>query len=235
MKNIRFTELLNIDPQKYKKIAVVGGGGKTSLIFRLTEELKESGKKVIVTTTTHMASEPDRPYAEAGDWEKLKFNIDNFGYTVTAVVDAQKGKTAAPPQKILDKLQENCDVLLIEADGAKRLPLKVPETWEPVIPDWTDLVIGVMGLDSLGRSIQETAHRPWNVAAFLGKREEDFVEPDDLMKIAVSEAGLRKNVNKRDYRVYFNKLDALKNPQTAEELCRELKIQGIYAVFGQLK
>ena len=55
------------------------------------------------------------------------------------------------------------------------------------------------------------------------------------MKIAVSEAGLRKNVNKRDYRVYFNKLDALKNPQTAEELCRKLKIQGIYAVFGQLK
>lgn len=235
MKNLRFTELLDIDQQKHKRIAVVGGGGKTSLIFRLTEELIESGKKVIVTTTTHMAYESDRPYAEAGNLEKLKFDLDNPGYSVTAVLDQEKAKISSPSEVLLDQLQEMCDVLLIEADGAKRFPLKVPETWEPVIPKWADLVIGVMGLDSIGRTIRETAHRPWNVAAFLGKKEEDPVKPDDLVKIASSDAGLRKGVNERDYRVYFNKLDMLKDPEMADEICRKLEVQGIYAACGQLK
>ena len=235
MKNTRFTDLLDIDLKKHQKIAVVGGGGKTSLIFRLSEEMVRSEKKVIITTTTHMAYDPERPYAEAGDWEKLKFNTDNYGYTVAAVLDQQRGKTGAPSQEIMSRLQEKCDILLIEADGAKRYPLKVPETWEPVIPPWTELVIGVIGLDCLGQPIFKTAHRPWNVSAFLGKREEDLVEPDDLVKIAASAGGLQKDVRRKDYRVYFNKLDVLKNPGTAEEICKKLKRQGIYAACGKLK
>ena len=56
-------DALKINPEKYRVIAVVGGGGKTSLIFRLCEEMVSTGKKVIVTTTTHMAYEPERPFA----------------------------------------------------------------------------------------------------------------------------------------------------------------------------
>jgi len=40
---MRLTELLDIDVNSKKIISVVGGGGKTSLIFRLAEEL--AGKK----------------------------------------------------------------------------------------------------------------------------------------------------------------------------------------------
>lgn len=36
-------------------VSVTGAGGKTSLIWRLAEELRETGRRVIVTTTTHMA------------------------------------------------------------------------------------------------------------------------------------------------------------------------------------
>ena len=36
---VDFLELLQIDYEKYPVIAVVGGGGKTSLIYRLTDEL----------------------------------------------------------------------------------------------------------------------------------------------------------------------------------------------------
>lgn len=35
---VDFLELLQIDYEKYPVIAVVGGGGKTSLIYRLTDE-----------------------------------------------------------------------------------------------------------------------------------------------------------------------------------------------------
>ncbi len=47
-------EALKIDINKKKIISFVGGGGKTSLIYELGSELSKLGKKVIITTTTHM-------------------------------------------------------------------------------------------------------------------------------------------------------------------------------------
>lgn len=235
MNSVNYVQLINIDPQKHRRIAVVGSGGKTSLIFRLAEELKATGRKVIVTTTTHMAYDRTRSYAEAGDWEKLKYNLENYGYTVTAVLEKEKGKIASPSGKILNQLKEHCDTLLTEADGAKCLPLKVPENWEPVIPSWTDLVIGVLGLDSLEKKIAGTAHRPDKVAAFLGKNVSDKVVPEDLVKIASSVNGLRKDAENRDYRVYLNKVDVLEKPEVAETICRKLKEREIFAVYGSIR
>ena len=39
-----FLKLLKLDTDRYPVIAVVGGGGKTSLIYRLSEELHDLGK-----------------------------------------------------------------------------------------------------------------------------------------------------------------------------------------------
>ena len=40
-------------------IAVIGSGGKTSLIRALAAQYRSQGKTVFVTTTTHMFVEPD--------------------------------------------------------------------------------------------------------------------------------------------------------------------------------
>ena len=74
------------------------------------------------------------------------------------------------------------DVILIEADGAKKCPLKVPASWEPVIWGQTDLVIAVAGMDAAGKPIQEVCHRPENVADFLGKEAEEKVTEEDISK-----------------------------------------------------
>ena len=71
-KQVEFLELLQIDYKKYPVIAVVGGGGKTSLIYRLTDELIDKGKRVIITTTTHMAGESELPFARGGDAVRVK-------------------------------------------------------------------------------------------------------------------------------------------------------------------
>ena len=69
-----FLDLLKLDIEKYPVIAVVGGGGKTSLIYRLSEELLAKGKKVIITTTTHMAYElPFLWYMEVSLKESPKY------------------------------------------------------------------------------------------------------------------------------------------------------------------
>ena len=65
-------EALAINAEKISTIAVVGGGGKTSLIYRLTDELIDKGKRVIITTTTHMAGESELPFARGGDAVRVK-------------------------------------------------------------------------------------------------------------------------------------------------------------------
>ena len=54
---VDFLELLQIDYEKYPVIAVVGGGGKTSLIYRLTNELIVLCTSEISARTTQMARE----------------------------------------------------------------------------------------------------------------------------------------------------------------------------------
>lgn len=228
-------EALAIDAETTSVIAVVGGGGKTSLIFRLMEEFVVGGKKVIVTTTTHMAYEPDRPFAEDGDTAQICDQLKNFGYTVAAGLDRSKGKVGCLPEEKLSELKKLCDVLLIEADGAKRLPLKVPGEWEPVIPEFVDLVIGVAGMDALGEPIRKTCHRPEKVSAFLGKGMEEAVTEDDIVKIAVSGDALRKCVDERAYRVLLNKADIPGKAEAAEKIAENLEKQGVCAVWGSLK
>lgn len=230
-----YLELLKINVEETPVIAVVGGGGKTSLIFRLMEELVASGKKVIVTTTTHMAYEPHRPLASGRDLKLVRDNIEKYGYTMAAEILGEEKKLRSLPPEILTELKECCDVLLIEADGSRQLPLKVPAEWEPVIPEIADLVISVIGLDCLGKPIRQTAHRMERTSEFLKKSLDAPVTPEDVIKIAESICGLFKNVEDRVYRVYLNKSDTLPDKEPAEEILRGLKESHTVAAAGSLK
>ena len=61
-------------------VAFTGGGGKTSLIYYLAEKFSGEGKRVIITTTTHMAWEPERPFAVAEDAAGIRQLLDQYGY-----------------------------------------------------------------------------------------------------------------------------------------------------------
>ena len=227
-----FLSGLHIRPS-HRIIAVVGSGGKTSLIWRLTEELVQAGKKVAVTTTTHMAMEKERPFALDG--EGAEALIFKHGYVLVASIDIQKKKLSSIPYEKLKKLSELCDVLLIEADGARKKPFKIPMEWEPVIPDFTDLVIAVCGLDSLGKSIKEAAYCPRETALFLGKKETDIICPQDMIKAVSSRDGLLKGVGEREYRVYLNKMDTVKERETLNKIRRELSDMGVQVFCGSLR
>lgn len=230
-----FLELLKIDTQKYRVIAVVGGGGKTSLIYRLNDELQAMGKKVIITTTTHMAYEARRPFTSGRNIEETDSLIAQYGYVVAAEREEGTGKIIALPPELLMTLRDHCDVLLIEADGARQMPLKVPESWEPAIPTIAELVISVVGLDCLGKPISETTHRMERTAEFLKKGLNAPVTAEDVIKIASSICGLFKNVEDRVYRVYLNKSDVLSESAPAEEILRGLEKQNTIAAYGSLK
>ena len=235
MRTDSILKALDIDTDRYPVLSVVGGGGKTSLIFRIMEELTAAGKKVLITTTTHMAYEPDRPFAEDGDMISIKQNLEEYGYTIAASLDREQHKIGALSEEKLKEIKVLADVILIEADGAKRYPLKVPASWEPVIWEQTDLVIAVAGMDAIGRPIREVCHRSDRVAEFLEKKTEEKITEEDIIKIAISKDGLRKSVDGRAYRVLLNKADMPGKVPSAEHIARRLKKQEIHTVWGSLQ
>ncbi len=201
--------------------ALVGGGGKTTLMLRLARELAGAGENVIVTTTTHIfppegivtltdASETEVKGALAS--EKL----------ICLGTPASNGKLAAPGIAI-NVLTEFADYVLVEADGAKQLPLKAPAEHEPVLPEQTRLVIAVVGLDGAGMPIRNTAFRPERYAALTGKNADDTATARDIARVLTHPDGQRKGVtNDMRFSVLLNKADGASEKMTAVEIAAEL-------------
>ena len=131
--------------------ALIGGGGKTSTMYALAEELHMRGS-VIICTSTHILKPPQYPYLSFVDRPLPSGQICSTG-----VLNGQK---LSSPEQSFDTLRDLADYVLVEADGSRQLPLKAHASHEPVIPENTDTVLVVIGIDGLGKPIQEAAHRP---------------------------------------------------------------------------
>lgn len=207
-RHLRLQHLLQIEPAKNRVIAFVGGGGKTTLIYELARELAGVGKQVLVTTTTHM-KEPEKK------WEA--------DHTVGVPCEEQLGKIKGVSEEEYRKLKDRCDILLVEADGAKRKPLKAPAEHEPVIPKDADMVIGMAGASAIGKTIEEGCHRAELVGKLLGKNITEVITVEDLVKVLKSEQGQKKQVS-QIYRMVIGQADLL----TKEQRKRLEEEPGIY-------
>ena len=56
--------------EKEESFSLVGGGGKTTTMYALAEIFREEGKKVIVTTSTHLQAPPEE--IRAWDIEEVR-------------------------------------------------------------------------------------------------------------------------------------------------------------------
>ena len=126
--------------------------------------------------------------------------------------------------------KEICELgvpVIVEADGARRMPCKVPAAHEPVIVPRTTTVCSVYGLDAIGQRICDCCFRSELAAEVLGKRETDRLEAADLAKIAADGNGGCKGVKRgMDHWVILNKADTDQRKESAEEVCRELERYG---------
>ena len=190
-----------LDIEKNKIISVVGGGGKTSLIFALADEFVKSGKKVIVTTTTKMYEREDTCFFCQKEKIIKSLNENKFAFVGKR---AENGKITADFDDI-DDILDLCDILLIESDGSHHMPFKVPNENEPVIYPKTDVVIGVCGLSSLGKEVRDVCHRKEEAVKVLGKNESDIIDEKDISFILSSPLGQRKNVN-CEYRFFISQM-----------------------------
>ncbi len=134
-------------------ISLVGGGGKTTLMIGLASYLKGRGLKVLMTTTTKIMSPSFHDYKADlvfCDDSVLDFFPDAPCSVLYALGDGKTSKWRCPPIENLRLLCGRYDAIINEADGSKRLPLKVHTERDPVVPDFTTYTISVMGLWGIG-------------------------------------------------------------------------------------
>jgi molybdenum cofactor cytidylyltransferase len=149
-------------------IAIVGGGGKTSLMFALAQALP--GRVVITTTTRIFAVQMKLATAvcTTSDLTSLSRHLTEHG-SCLVIGDVQGDKALGVDPNLPGKLLARSDVdyVIVEADGSRMRPIKAPAAHEPVIPPDTTLVIPVVGIDALDGLLDKVAHRPELVRAVI--------------------------------------------------------------------
>lgn len=113
-------------------------------------------------------------------------------------------------------------LLLAEADGAARRPLKAHAAHEPVIPACADAVAAVMGLDALGKTLAEAVHRPEIAADLLGAEPDSPVTPAMAAALLLHPAGPFRGAPPDAARlILLNRADAL-DPARRGSLIRNM-------------
>jgi len=197
-------------------ISFVGGGGKTTTMFSLAHALKKSGLSVLVTTTTNIF------YPDAGQCDEIIMDpspslslfkgvrpgtVTCFGCGVFG--EMKKVKSVDPDFLDLLFAENIFDHILVEADGAKRKPVKAPAEYEPVIPNSATRVIGIIGVDALGLFAEDVnVHRVERFCEITGIGRGETIDERVLSSLIEHPDGLFKGSPKKAVRtVILNKAD----------------------------
>ena len=175
-------------------VALVGGGGKTTLLFALGRNLPA---RTLLTTTTRMG------YDRTGGFPCLIGPTDNDlasaldrddAVLVWRTTDDRKALGFAPTEVDRWFATGAADHIVVEADGARRRPFTAPAPWEPPIPSASTHVVACIGADALGYVIADRVHRPLRVAAAAGCSPYQRLTPTRAARALTSEVGMLKNV-----------------------------------------
>lgn len=209
---------------KKHNICLVGGGGKTTVMYELAAAWAACGRKVLVLTSTHIMQPADGSFA--ADVPAVQNLWQQGRYAVIGTPEPATGKLTAPPQDLYEALHLQADVILCEADGSRHHPCKVPAENEPVLLPDSDIVLAVAGMDALDNSLAQACQRPQPAAALLGCNLNSVIDEQMLAVLLLSEQGARKNVGKRTFYIVLNKCDLLPVAQQ-EKILRLLVRAGI--------
>ncbi len=227
-------EALGIDWSAGGVVALVGGGGKTSLMWALARELRDRSHTVVTTTTTRIfpPSSSESPClvlaSQDPKLDELRHGLALHGHVTLARSILPVGKLEGITEETVELCRTIARWVIVEADGASGRPIKAPEQWEPVIPSGTQLVIPVVGLDCLGRpASEETVFRLERFLQVTGSRKGDPITPRVASKLLLSDRGALKGIPPCSAVVPFlNKLDLLPDTAAVREIARNISALG---------
>ena len=228
---MRLREALDIKPGEV--IGLVGGGGKTTLMFALARELATSGGCVITTTTTKilepLPSQTPLLLLEVDKEEMIRLllqNIDKYRHITLASERLASGKLNGISPDLVVKLAEvnRVSYIIVEADGAAQKSLKAPNPTEPVIPYNTSLVIPMVGIDAVGcRLSEENVFRPQIVSKLIGVPLGEVISAESIAFLITHHQGIIKGSPDQAIIVPFiNKVDLDNGLNKAREIANEI-------------
>jgi molybdenum cofactor cytidylyltransferase len=197
------------------RLAVVGAGGKTSLLFQAGRELLVGNPKyvrsVLVTTTTHLADWQ----VTLADQHILIDNIEQLAawkdqipsglVVVTCAEESDhrlRGLDEEMMAKLLSMAEEQRLPLLIEADGARMRPLKAPKADEPAISEFARQVVVCAGMSGIGKPLNsEWVHRAERFSELSGMQSGQNVTAEALQRVLAHPEGGMKNIPEKARRM----------------------------------
>ena len=239
-----------LDIKAREVVSLVGAGGKTTLLFRLAKELVLGGKKVVTTTTTKIlepTSEETPILFIDPDGEKIgrfiEDHIHQYSHITIARERLESGKLKGISTDYVDSLCDSywVDMVIVEADGASRHPVKAPRQGEPVIPSRTTLVVALLGIDGMEAELNgEHVFQPELVSKMtgipLGGRMTDegmavlMTHPEGIFKGTPSTARVVAFLNKVDIPNGISKAK-----RVAQKILEKKNRQIERIILGQLK
>lgn len=227
---------LGLDINQKAVISFVGGGGKTTSIKTLARELRDIGLKVLITTST-MIFEPMKDEGDNFFLQDVPMDFKANKGSITILGDRiRDGKLIGCSIDKIDEINNRrlFDYILIEADGAKRKPIKAPESHEPVIAKSTNITIGVMGIDAIGYKINEDiAHRPERLKEILNVGENHIIDSNDMVNLSLHPQGIFKS-SKGKKILFINKIKGSKDISIGKEVRDSLNSSDIQVVIGDV-
>lgn len=229
-------------------VAFVGGGGKTTAMFRLADELVAHGKRVVTTTTTRIFAAqiqlaPRHIFASdlAQTIRDTRSALRDTPHVLIIGATNQAGKAFGVEPAWIDELiaQDEIDAVLIEADGSRMRPFKAPAEHEPVIPQTTTLLVPVVSISVLNKPLNdEHVHRAELVARLAEISEDTLLQPEHIARvIAHPRGGLKNRPPHARVIPLINKVETELQKASAREIAQRLITHDeIYAVaIGAVK
>lgn len=228
-------------------IALVGGGGKTTALYRLGAELTARGLASLLCGTTRFTppAHGDPPNLTlVPSQAALLRALDPVqspgpaGALTAATGWGSKGRLLPLEPTWLDAAHAALPglVIVIEADGSAMRPFKAPAAHEPVIPACASVVACVVGVDAVGKPLDHAhVHRAERVAAITGATLGETVTPDLVARTLLHPEGGQKAVPPgARWLPLLNKADTPARRAAAEQIAAELQSHGQRSIIAQL-
>jgi len=210
-------------------ISLVGGGGKTTLMFALGHELAAHRKGIILTTTTKIREPAVSSFGFflapqlSAMMEWIGQNRERHPFLLVARERLANGKLQGVPPQWVEEIYslEGVSVIVVEADGAAGRSLKAPREDEPVVPKNASLLVPVVGINVLGCPLDEQYVFRSEIAARLLNLSIGSKVTEEVIATLLSES-IKSRPPKARVIPFINKVDLPNGLEKARNLAQAL-------------
>ncbi len=220
MKEIK--KILSIE--KGDVVSIVGSGGKSTMLFKLANELRNEYRVLASTSTKIMmpsAGDCDYLYCNIENYFMNKPNANNSITVVSKKLDFQTNKLIGIDDDDLECIVKDFDIVLLESDGSRNLPIKGWKDHEPPVLKRTNKTIGIFPADYINKRAEKDFIYGIDEFNILTEKSE-YIDFESIRKICSNKNGIFKN-SKGSLYLFFNKAETREEINVVKELSEYLK------------